>query len=62
MNGPFGGFARRSARAPYDLIGCAMRCATDVSNVDVYIGFDSAWTDNPTATGAICAAGALMPL
>jgi predicted RNase H-like nuclease len=25
--------------------------------MDVYIGFDSAWTDNPKARGAICAAG-----
>ena len=23
--------------------------------MDVYIGFDSAWTDNPKAPGAICA-------
>jgi predicted RNase H-like nuclease len=25
--------------------------------MDVYIGFDSAWTDNPRAPGAICAVG-----
>jgi predicted RNase H-like nuclease len=25
--------------------------------MDVYIGFDSAWTDNPKAPGAICAVG-----
>jgi predicted RNase H-like nuclease len=25
--------------------------------MDIYIGFDSAWTDNPTAPGAICAVG-----
>jgi predicted RNase H-like nuclease len=25
--------------------------------MDVYIGFDSAWTDNPKAPGAICAGG-----
>ena len=25
--------------------------------MDVYIGFDSAWADNPKAPGAICAVG-----
>lgn len=25
--------------------------------MDVYIGFDSAWTDNPKVPGAICAVG-----
>ncbi len=25
--------------------------------MDIYIGFDSAWTDNPNAPGAICAVG-----
>jgi hypothetical protein len=25
--------------------------------MDIYIGFDSAWTDNPKAPGAICAVG-----
>jgi predicted RNase H-like nuclease len=25
--------------------------------MDAYIGFDSAWTDNPKAPGAICAVG-----
>ncbi len=25
--------------------------------MDIYIGFDSAWTDNPKAPGAICAIG-----
>jgi predicted RNase H-like nuclease len=25
--------------------------------MDLYIGFDSAWTDNPKAPGAICAVG-----
>ena len=25
--------------------------------MDIYIGFDSAWTDNPKAPGAICGVG-----
>jgi predicted RNase H-like nuclease len=25
--------------------------------MDIYIGFDSAWADNPKARGAICAVG-----
>jgi predicted RNase H-like nuclease len=28
-----------------------------VTDVDTYIGFDSAWTDNPKAPGAVCAVG-----
>jgi predicted RNase H-like nuclease len=36
--------------------GCAIKSVIQAS-MDIYIGFDSAWADNPKAPGAICAVG-----
>jgi predicted RNase H-like nuclease len=36
---------------------CAQQTPSTWLGMDIYIGFDSAWMDNPKAPGAICAVG-----
>src|SRR5579863_6879477 len=40
---------------PYDLGEARSEASWKRAGMDIYIGFDSAWTDNPRAPGAICA-------
>ena len=48
--------SHRFSRVPLNRTPKEPKSRTEVA-MDIYIGFDSAWTDNPSAPGAICAVG-----